>query len=237
MWNVLGAIKNAILPHEVNPKPDETKASLEAKMKEFAGFAKAAYGSDGSGHNYQDMPGYHIDNRFTNENRVLYASNDDPTKAVLSFRGTDVKNLNDIGTDVLNTVGLQGLSARQKNSSRAAIAAKSQYSNLTLTGHSLGGFEALAAAKSMKDPPAQTVVFAPHVSYFQNLQDSVANKVHDFFLGPKERQPNNTFIYKTETDPVTAYISPHYLNAHISTVKEINSLNPHSMENFMGVNP
>jgi hypothetical protein len=236
MWNALGAIKNAILPHEKPDVGSETKASLEAKMKEFAPFAKAAYGADGSGHGYQEMPGYHIDNRFTNENRILYASNDDPTKAVYAFRGTDVKNLNDIGTDVLNTVGLQGISARQKNSTRAAIAAQSQYSNLTLTGHSLGGFEALAAAKSMKSPPAQTVVFAPHVSYFQNLQDSVANKVHDFFLGRKERQPSNTFIYKTQTDPVTAYISPHYLNAHISTVKELNPLNPHSMENFTGVN-
>jgi alpha-beta hydrolase superfamily lysophospholipase len=146
-----------------------------------------------------------------------------------------VHNWNDIGTDILNTVGLNRFSARNNNAANAAKAAQSQYSNLTLTGHSLGGAEAMYAAKSMKTPPAQTVVFAPHVNYFQNLTNTVATKFHDFFFKPKERQPSNTYIYKTQTDPVTAYISPHYLNAHISTVREVDPLNPHSMDNF--INP
>jgi hypothetical protein len=215
--------------------PMETKQSLEAKMAEYAPFAKAAYGADGNGNNRSAMAGYHIDPRFTNGNRVLYASDTDKNKAVYAFRGTSVSNWGDIGTDVLNTIGLNRFSARNNNAANAAKAAQSQYSNLTLTGHSLGAEEALYAAKSMKTPPAQTVTFAPHVNYFQALGDKIANKFHDFFFKPKERQPSNTFIYKTQSDPVSAYVSPHYLNAHISTVRETNALNPHAMDNF--INP
>jgi hypothetical protein len=211
--------------------------SLEDKMKKYAVFAKAAYGSDNSGHNYQKIAGYHIDNRFTNENRVLYASDTDPNEAVYSFRGTDVKNVHDIGTDVLNTVGLNAFSARQQNSIRAAKGAAAQYSNLTLSGHSAGGFEALAASKAIGDDKVKTVVFSPHVNYWQGLESNVtglATKFHNFFFPPKAPIQSNTYIYKTSTDVVTAYINSTYRNAHISTVKELTPLNPHSMENFMG---
>jgi hypothetical protein len=225
-------------PMATNANPDqaapaETKESLEAKMKEYAPFAQAAYGSDGNGNNRKEMPGYHIDSRSTNGNRVLYASNDDPTKAVLAYRGTSIKNWGDIGTDILNTVGLNRFSARNQNATRAAKAAQSQYSNLTLVGHSLGAEEALWASKSLSKPPAQTVALAPHVNYFQALGDTIGRKFHDFFFKPTERQPSKTYIFKTQSDPVSAYVSDHYLNAHISTVREVDPYNPHSLANFV----
>jgi hypothetical protein len=217
------------------PNPDQaaagpdTKESLEDKMHFYSRFAKAAYQYEKG--EPDAIEGYHIDKRFSNGNRVLYASDTDSKKAVYAFRGTS--GVGDIGTDVLNTIGLNRFSARNQNAARAAKSAQSIYSDLTLTGHSLGGEEALFAAKSLKTPPSQTVVFSPHVNSFQSMADTAATKLHDLFFKPRERQPSNTYIYKTKTDPVTAYISDTYQNAHIITTREKNPLNPHSMESFL----
>jgi hypothetical protein len=216
------------------PNPDQaagadTKESLEDKMHFYSRFARAAYQHETG--DPDPIEGYHIDKRFSNGNRVLYASDTDSKKAVYAFRGTS--GVGDIGTDVLNTIGLNRFAARNQNAARAAKSAQSIYSDLTLTGHSLGGEEALFAAKSLKTPPSQTVVFAPHVNSFQSMADTAATKLHDLFFKPRERQPSNTYIYKTKTDPVTAYISDTYQNAHIITTREKNPLNPHSMESFL----
>jgi hypothetical protein len=208
----------------------ETMESMTQRMHTYAPFAKAAYSAPTGG--ADTMKGYHIDQRYSNENRVLYASDTDPHKAVLSFRGTDVKNRNDLGTDALLALHMEGLSSRFQNAKRTAQAAQSQYSDLTLTGHSLGASEALYAAKSLKTPPTQTAAYAPHVSWFESLGDK-ARQVHDFFFGAKKKQPNSTFIYKTAEDPVSAYVDPHYDNAHIATVRATNPLNPHDMSSLM----
>jgi hypothetical protein len=201
----------------------ETKQSMEDRMHTYAPFAKAAYNAPSGG--ADTMP------RYSNENRVLYASDTDPKKAVLSFRGTDVKNRNDLGTDALLALHLEGLSSRFQNAKRAAQAAQAQYSDLTLTGHSLGASQALYAAKSLKNPPSQTVAYAPHVSWFESLGDK-ARQVHDFFFGAKKKQPNTSYIYKTSDDPVSSYVDPHYNNSHIATVRQVSD-NPHGLENFM----
>jgi hypothetical protein len=199
-------------------------------MHQFAPFASAAYKAPSGG--ADTMPGFHIDSRYSNENRVLYASDTDPKKAVLSFRGTDVKNGNDLGTDALLALHMEGLSSRFQNAARVAKAAQAQYSDLTLTGHSAGASQALYAAKSLKTPPSQTVAYSPHISWFQSLGDK-ARQVHDFLFGGGKKQTNSTFIYKSDNDPVSAYISPHYDNAHIASVRDVNPSNPHSMESYM----
>jgi hypothetical protein len=204
-----------------------SNAELEEKMKYFAPFAKSAYGAPKGN---DAMPGFHIDSRFSNENRVLYASDTDPKKAILSFRGTDVTNKHDLGTDALLALHMEGLSSRFQNASRAAKAAQSEYSDLTLTGHSLGGSQALYAAKSLKTPPSQVVAFSPHESWFQSIGDKF-RAVHDMFFKPKERQPSNSYIYKTDLDPVSAFVSPHYNNSTVVTVKQ-QGLNPHGLTNF-----
>jgi hypothetical protein len=40
-------------------------------------------------------------------------------------------------------------------------------------------------------------------------------------------------IFKTENDPVSMYMSSHFNDATIATVKEVNSRNPHDMKNFL----
>jgi hypothetical protein len=207
----------------------ETRESMTNRMHQFAPFAKAAYAAPSGG--ADTMKGFHIDQRYSNENRVLYASDTDPHKAVLSFRGTDVKNGHDLGTDALLAMHMEGLSSRFQNAKRTAQAAQAQYSDLTLTGHSLGASEALYAAKSLKNPPTQTVAYSPHVSWAESLGDKF-RQAHDFLFGAKPKQPNSTFIYKTSDDPVSAYVSDHYNNSHIATVRQVSD-NPHGLENFM----
>jgi hypothetical protein len=81
-------------------------------------------------------------------------------------------------------------------------------------------------------PPAsssETVAYSPHISWAESVGDKF-NQVHDaIFCGSKAKQ--NTFIYKTALDPVSAYVDPHYSRAIVSTVKS-KSLNPHSLDNF-----
>jgi dienelactone hydrolase len=213
------------------PVDQNSKEALTAKMHQFAPFAKAAYSAESG--NYTVMPGYHVDREFSNQNRILYASDTDPKKAIYTFRGTNIKNWNDIGTDVLNTVGLERYAARNQNAARYAKAAQNKYSDLSLTGHSLGGEQALYAAKSLKRPPTETVAMAPHVSWSSSMSDKLFRSVHNLFFGSKKRQPSTTTIFKTENDPVSIFANSHYRSSTIATVREVNPRNPHSMESFL----
>jgi hypothetical protein len=212
----------------------ETKETMEKRMTTYAPFAKASYSAPSGGDD--TMAGYHIDKRFSNENRTLYASDTDPNKAVMSFRGTDIHNKNDLGTDALLALHMEGLSSRFQNGLRATKAAQSQYKDLTLTGHSAGASVGLWVSKQLKTPPTQTVAYSPHESWFQSLGDKF-RAVHDAFFGGKKKAPSSTYIYKTNEDPVSAYVTPFYDNAHIATVRNTDVLNPHSMQNFMPSHP
>jgi hypothetical protein len=198
-------------------------------MREFQPFAKQAYNAPSG--TVQAPTGYHVDAKYSNENRTLFASDTDPKKAVLSYRGTDVKNRRDLGTDALLAFHLEGLSSRFQNAKRAAKAAQNAYPDLTLTGHSLGGSEALYASKSLKTAPSQTVAYSPHVSLAESFGKKLFNRVHDTFFKPRESQPSSTYIYKTQLDPVSAFVSPHYDNAHVVTLKQ-RKLSPHDLGNF-----
>jgi Protein of unknown function (DUF2974) len=204
---------------------------LEAKMREFQVFAKESYNAPSG--TVQAPKGYHVDNKYSNENRTLFASDTDQKKAVLAYRGTDVKNKRDLGTDALLALHLEGISSRFQNARRVAKAAQAQYPDLSLSGHSLGGSEALYAAKSLKTPPTQTVAFSPHVSLFESFGKKLFKRVHDTFYKPTEAQPNSTYIYKTQLDPVSAFVgdSKHYDGAHVVTVKQ-RKLSPHDLSNF-----
>jgi hypothetical protein len=210
---------SSVVPHE-----GPASESLEDKMKKYVDFADDAYS------NGKTAPkGYHVDSRFSNQNRTLFASDDDPRKAVYAFRGTDPKASGDIGTDVLSALHLERFSARYQNAARYAQAAQDAYPDLTLTGHSLGAGQALFASSKLKRPPTQTVAYSPHISWAEQAGDRF-QQFHDaLFGGSKAKQ--NTFIFKTALDPVSAYVDPHYSRATVTTVRS-KSLNPHSLDNF-----
>ena len=95
--------------------------------------------------------GYSMDNNLSNINTRVYY-NPELDKSILTIRGT--KNLlNDIPTDFsvfLGTTDLQN-TKRFKDTEKVYNKAKEKYKNLTIVGHSLGGFLANALPTDKND--------------------------------------------------------------------------------------
>lgn len=100
---------------------------------------------------YKQLPsidGWTRDEALSNQNRSVYTKDG---KAKLVMRGSDFSNprsrtfWEDLGSDALVLGGLSDLSSRNRNAKRTADLAIQKYgkSNVTATGHSLGGSQAL----------------------------------------------------------------------------------------------
>lgn len=100
-----------------------------------AALSQAAYSGT------QEVHGWEKDIELSNENRTVYHKGG---KAKIAFRGTNVRNIKDLGTDVLVGMGLQDKSSRMKNALKTTDLAIAKYGkeNVSLTGHSLGGSQA-----------------------------------------------------------------------------------------------
>jgi hypothetical protein len=192
-------------------------------VKHFAKLSDGAYG----GKDMSSM-GYEIDSELSNRNRTLY-KHKDTGKAVLSFRGTELHTKNkmkDLGTDALLAVGLHKLSSRFKNADKATKQAMDKYGkeNLTLTGHSLGGSQALYANSKHG---VETHAYNPGVSptmVKKSLFDSLSAKL--FKKTPKK----SATIYTTGKDIISG-LAPLFTKAKTVLVKG-KGKDPHSLSNF-----
>lgn len=98
----------------------------------------------------KDVDGWKRDDQLSNENRAVYTKDG---KARLAFTGTNFKKprwYEDVGADLLLGLGLQDKSSRFRNAKKTAELAKQKYGakNLSLTGHSLGGSQAMAVSRA-----------------------------------------------------------------------------------------
>jgi len=191
-------------------------------------YAKLSQGSYGN----QPVEGYDIDPQFSNQNRTLYVSKTDPTKAVYSFRGTDLATRSnkwkDIGTDALLALGLKDVSSRFQNALEATKQAQSKYKDLTLTGTSLGGSQGLYVAQKTGLPAR---IFNPGISPLDVkrtkgaiMADSIAN-----LLRPKAK--SNVVAYTTVVDPISS-LTPFVAGVKTVAVKP-KMRNTHSLKNFL----
>lgn len=107
-----------------------------------AELARAAYSGQ------QEVNGWQQDVQLSNHDRKVYHKDG---KAKVVFRGTDVKNKRDIGTDALVALGLQDFSSRMRNATRTTDLAIKKYGkdNVSLTGHSLGGSQAAYVSRKL----------------------------------------------------------------------------------------
>ena len=109
-------------------------------VTENAKLSKGAYSAE-------PVDGYTIDKELSSPDRTAYVDSDG--NITLAFRGTSLKDKTklwrDLGTDVLLGLGLQDASSRFKNSKKATDKAIEKYGKdkVRLTGHSLGGSQAL----------------------------------------------------------------------------------------------
>lgn len=192
----------------------------DATMEHYAQLADGSYGGKDLSH-----LGYEIDPELSNRNRTTYY-NKDTGKAVMAFRGTNVKNKADLATDALLALGLKDFSSRFKNANKYSKKANEKYGkdNVAFTGHSLGGSQALYVNSKHGN---ETFAYNPFVEPKQPKASLLTKGLFSLFKRPVQ---SNATIYKTTTDPISVFSS--LSNA---TVKEIkpSSKNGHALKNFI----
>jgi hypothetical protein len=137
-------------------------------------------------------------------------------KAKIAYRGTDVKNKRDLGTDALITLGLQDHSSRMKRAVRTAdqVTAKYGKENVSLTGHSLGGSQSL------------------HVSRKRGLGATGFNAAMSPVDLLRKRTYSNFHLVTTANDPISKFTHSVGRIGKKTTVKQT-KFNPHSLSNYI----
>ena len=106
------------------------------------------------------MDTYSLDNDLSNDVGVVLKNNND-NSAILAYRGTDPTNIYDLNADAQLATGLDRLLPFQTRLSRAEDmynSVKNIYPNVSITGHSLGGYLADHISRENNE---KAVIFNP----------------------------------------------------------------------------
>lgn len=138
-------------------------------------------------------------------------------KAKIAYRGTDVKNKRDLGTDALIALGLQDRSSRMKRAVRTAdlVSAKYGKENVSLTGHSLGGSQ------------------SQYVSRKRGMSATGFNAAMSPLDAIRKRTYSKFHSISTSNDPIS--MITHFKARRIgkkTTVKQ-RGFNPHALSNYI----
>lgn len=172
---------------------------------------------------------YSVLKEFSSPDHVAFF-NRDTGNAILAFRGTNPSNVRDLGTDVAIATGLQGITPRFADAGRVTkqLVDKFGRGNVHVTGHSLGGSQALHAAgrhgveAHAYNPGAGLPKFLfGGLGVLAFLQEKFGSKA----------KANKTHIYTTGVDPISR-MSVHHPNASVHFRKP-SSLDVHSIQNFL----
>jgi hypothetical protein len=198
-------------------------------MDTYARLSQGAYGS-------KDIDGWQRDPDFSDDQRtVYYRDKDDGTKeAVLSFRGTELKkgtwkqSFRDIQDDVALGLGLQNLNSRFRRAGRLAKDVSNKYDgNLTLTGHSLGGSQALYASNSTGLPAHVYSAGVSPIEWYYNAPVAFGKSVMKLFKKPTT--PAKSYV--TLLDPISNFsLFDPTVKTYIVPQKY---KSPHSIENYL----
>ena len=175
----------------------------------YAQLSKKAYDSDKTIYGYKTIP------EFSTIDRTVYQQ-DGSGHVVIAFRGTNVLDARDTSTDLLLAAGATGLSHRFYNAENVTRAVINKYGrkNVTVTGHSLGGSQALHVSRKFG---VNAYVYNPHVSYDAGL------------TGANYKHAN---IFRNTTDPVPAFSRAAYFKS-VTTASNPNAsagLGQHSID-------
>lgn len=177
---------------------DEVNELLYAKL------ASASYAFEFG----QDAPvpaGYEVDTSLSDTNTTIFTKG---SEACVAFRGTDFLNWRDVSADVMLALGLEGFSIRFLKSLSTTNKAISKYghANVSVTGHSLGGTQALFVNSKTG---VMAVVFNPGASIPQAFEGLVSNAVDALF---DTGVGNNAHIFTARGDVIS--VLSHFQNAH-----------------------
>lgn len=170
--------------------------------------------------------GWQVDLQLSNKNvLVLYL----PVSrtAVVAFRGTHITNLADLGCDALVTVGLHGCSPRFRAAIQVVREAMQQYGeSVVVTGHSLGGSQALHANRKLG---VESHTFNPGAGPWTAIKEATL-----VWLRPDSRRAQNarrSTVYTTGWDPISLCATS---GPDRKVVIRPNRLNVHALANFLG---
>lgn len=138
-------------------------------------------------------------------------------KAKIAYRGTDVKNKRDLGTDALIALGLQDKSSRMRRAVRTAdqVSAKYGKQNVSLTGHSLGGSQ------------------SQYVSRKRGLEATGFNAAMSPIDALRKRTYSKFHSISTASDPISKFTHHHVGKIGKKTTAKQTKWNPHGLSNYI----
>lgn len=210
--------------HQVihNKEPREN-TNLNSKI-DFALLSKKSYGNS---RQEREVQGFDIIPEYTSPDRTVYFHRD-TGKAVIAFRGTDPhhwsggtesRGFRDLTTDVILAAGEQEHSHRFQNAENvtASVIKRYGHSNVIVTGHSLGGSQALHISNKFG---VHAEVYNPHIDWESSMTRA------NYY---------NAALHVNRTDPVAAF----YPGATFQSVdvrynkKAKPFLGQHAIDNFI----
>lgn len=206
---------------------------MAKEYKTYAQFSNAAYAPD----NEKLVPkGYARDTSLSDKDRSVY-HNASTKHTVVAFRGTDVRNKGDLLADAAIATGHHALTKRFRDSTNRTRAAVKKYGkeNVEVTGHSLGGTQAMHVSSALNLPGH---AFNPGASYDQTIKDIRKKPIKGIkkVLGAvipslKRKFKSKANVYLVKGDPISG---GHMLtNENKVVVKKKARKSAHSLENFL----
>jgi hypothetical protein len=191
-------------------------------MTSYAKLARAAYDTEKYSKDFEAQ-GYVLDKELTDGDRSVF-HNPQSKKAVVSFRGTRTSNLLDLAADLKIARGSQGESIRFKRSTAQTkrVVAKYGKENVSLTGHSLGGSQAIHVGEKLG---LQSHAYNPGIGPKTGIRGVISRLF-------RSKKKENINIYHTGIkDPISA-LAP-MMNSNVKHVGPRFHKDPHSIANFI----
>lgn len=199
--------------------------TMSDETKLHAHIANQSYSKVGQ--REKSLGGYELDESFSGKKHAVY-HNKNTNKTIISYRGTDPTDAEDLYNDAHILKGTQATTDRYKRSEKLYDDVASKYgSNITATGHSLGGniSEHIARKKGAK---AET--FNTGRGIDKNYAVASAKCFITKYVGKRPKYCDNVKRHHIVGDPLSA-TNKGYGKAYSYRSKGIKS---HSLENFLG---
>lgn len=146
MFSWLKQIANVAIPLLTRPSSSSPLQKTDLRKDLHANLSDLAYKSPDEADALSRNFGYKVDRENTNPNATTFVN--DNGEAIISYRGTNPSNADDLAADAHILRGSRS-HKRFADAEELARRVKAKYKNVQATGHSLGGTQALHVNKKL----------------------------------------------------------------------------------------